>query len=301
MFLTTTGTNVVIAELGITLVHPSTDFAILSQFTPGEIETATSLTTAILAGTLIWRKVAAGADQVAADYDPDYADIANESSALKIYKIPNNISLTGTMAFLDMQVSVVDIGDNATMDDGPFRVASIMSKTFNSRPRGTLTAGQINTVHNVVALISVDADSLGGTIDKYTQFMALEFPDGAMTINNLYGFKQTAPAGTVATNAWGVYIEPQYPNYFAGSVKIGDGADVATTGYSLEVAGAARIETALGEIFKATNSGLSFFGNAAVAQQPSSGPVSAGAVYTATEQTMIQEMYNCLRLYGLLT
>jgi hypothetical protein len=36
-------------------------------------------------------------------------------------------------------------------------------------------------------------------------------------------------------------------------------------------------------------------------QQPSSGPQTAGVVYTATEQTMIQEMYDALRAYGLLS
>ena len=36
-------------------------------------------------------------------------------------------------------------------------------------------------------------------------------------------------------------------------------------------------------------------------QQPSSGAVSAGGTYTSTEQTMIQEMYDALRVYGLLS
>jgi len=36
------------------------------------------------------------------------------------------------------------------------------------------------------------------------------------------------------------------------------------------------------------------------AQQPSSGAQTAGAVYTATEQTMLQEAYDALLAYGLL-
>jgi hypothetical protein len=35
-------------------------------------------------------------------------------------------------------------------------------------------------------------------------------------------------------------------------------------------------------------------------QQPSSGPQTAGAIYTATEQTMLQEAYDALLAYGLL-
>jgi hypothetical protein len=36
-------------------------------------------------------------------------------------------------------------------------------------------------------------------------------------------------------------------------------------------------------------------------QQPSSGPQTAGAIYTATEQTMLQEAYDALLAYGLLS
>lgn len=73
MFLTTNGSSVPIPELGITIVHPAVDFAILNQFTPIEVRNATSLTAAILGGSLIWKKTAGGAAQAAADYDPDYA------------------------------------------------------------------------------------------------------------------------------------------------------------------------------------------------------------------------------------
>lgn len=47
--------------------------------------------------------------------------------------------------------------------------------------------------------------------------------------------------------------------------------------------------------------GVGFYGTSAVAQQTSSGPQTAGALYTSTEQTMIQEMYDALRAYGLLS
>lgn len=47
--------------------------------------------------------------------------------------------------------------------------------------------------------------------------------------------------------------------------------------------------------------GIGFFGTTPVAQQTSSGAQTAGAVYTATEQTMLQEAYNALRAYGLLS
>lgn len=80
LFVTTTGTDVSVPELGITIVHPTTDFNVTGQFSAEEIKGAASLTTAIQNGTLIWRRVAAGANQVAADYDSDFAEVEELSA-----------------------------------------------------------------------------------------------------------------------------------------------------------------------------------------------------------------------------
>ena len=61
-----------ITELGYTIPHPTTDLAIAAQFTALELKQAVSLTTNIRNGTLVWRKVAAGAIQAPTDYDADY-------------------------------------------------------------------------------------------------------------------------------------------------------------------------------------------------------------------------------------
>jgi len=45
---------------------------------------------------------------------------------------------------------------------------------------------------------------------------------------------------------------------------------------------------------------VSFFGVTPVAQQPG-GPQSAGAKYGATEQDMLQTVYDTLRIFGLLS
>lgn len=74
LFLSTTGTNVAIPELGITITHPTTDFEIDAQFTAEELKLAPTLTSAINAGTLVWKKTAGGSAQPAADYDSDYTE-----------------------------------------------------------------------------------------------------------------------------------------------------------------------------------------------------------------------------------
>lgn len=77
LYVSTTGTDVSIPELGFTLTDPSTDYALSDQFSDEELARAPSLTDAIRAGTLIWKKTSGGSAQPATDYDPDYLEIEN--------------------------------------------------------------------------------------------------------------------------------------------------------------------------------------------------------------------------------
>jgi len=79
LFVDTTGTNVTIDELGITLAHPTTDYDLSGQFTSEELKNATSLTTAIVGSTLNWKKTSGGAVQPAGDYDSDFTEIEAEN------------------------------------------------------------------------------------------------------------------------------------------------------------------------------------------------------------------------------
>src|SRR3990172_7867217 len=80
LFVSTTGTDVDIPELGIIIVHPTTDRDMGDQFNPEEIRGANSLTTAIVAGTLVWKKSAGGATETPSNYDKDYLDIEQENT-----------------------------------------------------------------------------------------------------------------------------------------------------------------------------------------------------------------------------
>lgn len=75
LFLTTTGTDVEIEELGYIIVHPTSDYDISAQFTSYEISNAETLTSAILAGTLIWKRSSGGNVEIPSDYDPDYSEV----------------------------------------------------------------------------------------------------------------------------------------------------------------------------------------------------------------------------------
>lgn len=82
LYISTTSSDVEIAELGYTITHPTTDFAIDEQFTSREIKNAESLTTAIRNGTLVWKKTSGGSTESPTDYDPDYVALQEENLGL---------------------------------------------------------------------------------------------------------------------------------------------------------------------------------------------------------------------------
>lgn len=94
---------------------------------------------------------------------------------------------------------------------------------------------------------------------------------------------------------------------FSGGV---DGTDVVDSGCMLQIEGGdiklaalnVRLDTTTGtKIGTATTQKLGFFNATPVVQQTSSGAATAGAVYTATEQTMLQEVYDAVRALGLMS
>lgn len=85
LYVSTTGSDVPIHELGITITHPTTDRDLSDQFTQDELQYAHTLTTNIRNGTLTWKKTSGGSAQPATDYDPDFveSDEPNTGDGLK--------------------------------------------------------------------------------------------------------------------------------------------------------------------------------------------------------------------------
>jgi len=163
-----------------------------------------------------------------------------------------------------------------------FGVGLITTAQVVSAAIGNFNAGgTITTAYGVRVQNIINSGTVGSTF-------------GVHVGNLTAGVQTNVPFSFFATDANAF-------NYFAGRTKFGAGTTIPTTGFSLDNNGGFRTESTIGEMIRANNSGLSFFGNAAVVKQPSAGAVSAGATYTATEQTMIQQMYDALRVYGLLT
>jgi len=116
LYVSTTGADVSIPELGFTLTHPSTDYALSAQFSAEDLQGAATLTALIVAGTLVWKKTSGGSVELAADYDPDYI----ESEDLN----------TGTGAKADRVVTFKDL---TTLD--PPKSGIIASGSFTGTPR----------------------------------------------------------------------------------------------------------------------------------------------------------------------
>lgn len=79
LFVSTVSADVKIDDLGLLLVHPTTDRD-LSNFTGEDLARSVDLENAIRGGTLTWRETAGGATRPATDYDRDYWDVEGEST-----------------------------------------------------------------------------------------------------------------------------------------------------------------------------------------------------------------------------
>jgi hypothetical protein len=114
LYVSTTGTDVTISELGIVITHPTTDRNLIDQFSSDELAKADSLTAAITSGSLVWKKVSGGSVQTPTDYDSDWTEVEELA--------------TGTGAAADHLVKVSDLstiassyqidGGNATSNYG---------------------------------------------------------------------------------------------------------------------------------------------------------------------------------------
>jgi len=252
--------------------------------------------------------------------------------------VPDATTVTGTTEFADFHNARYRLGDTgASMDAGPFGIGNL-AHMFQVAPSGLPASGTMAQVNNVTVLLNPDGGSTGGTLNEYNALFVVQAPGGAFTVNNSYAVRIKSLGG-VATNRWGIYQDDADNNYLAGNLGIGtptpayalevSSGDIRSSGDhqivqesfggTIALAGGTRL-LGSGNIYLDTSgggsvnirpgivttvsvdtTGIGFFGTTPVAQQASSGPQTAGAVYTSTEQTMLQQVYDAMRAYGLLS
>ena len=200
-----------------------------------------------------------------------------------------NATLTGADLLGVNTAMLLTVGDNASVSTSFVGLSALGLPAVVSIGTGAT----VDKTSGATFAISLDPGApAGGTIDQVALCRALGIPNGTTTVNRCYGYEFDMPFGTVGTDAWGLYIKTTNNNWIEGNLRIG-GTTLTddTTAHKLHVDGAAFFE----------NGNLGFFGTSPVAQQSSSGPQTAGGTYGATEQTMLQEVYDALRAYGLLS
>ncbi len=185
--------------------------------------------------------------------------------------------------------ALISIGDNAAVTTAFLGITALgLPAVLNMG-----TGSTIDRVAGAVFALSLDAGAGGGTADTVALCRALAIPNGVTTVNRLYGYEMALPFGDPGTVSWGLYIDGASQNWLAGALRIGGTAvsdDTAAAGLALQVTGDARFDDQIG-----------FYGTTPVAQPVSSGAQTAGGTYGATEQTMLQEVYDAVRALGLMT
>jgi hypothetical protein len=166
LYVSTTGSDAAIPELGFTLTHPSSDYSLGDQFSPEELKNATALTTIIRAGTLIWKKTLGGAVQAPTDYDPDFFEVEELN--------------TGLGQKNDRVVSFKNITDGTE------------SVSFDNA-----TVGGLSNVAKEMNPPEFSATSTNGTLTLTSASKMCQFLSGSAT-----GFSIVLPNATTLSTGW---------------------------------------------------------------------------------------------------
>lgn len=187
LYVSTTGTDVAIPELGIVITHPATNMALSDQFSPEDLQNAETLTSVIRAGTLVWRKTAGGAAQTATDYDSDFVKIEQQN--------------TGLGSKQDRSVTFDDITNGA--EDVSF---------------SNVTVGNVLSFEEEVSPPTFTTTSTNGTLTLAAGSRMCQFLSGSAV-----GFSVTLPPANALSVGWKYEIY----NVSTKTVTLKDGAGTA--------------------------------------------------------------------------
>lgn len=188
LFVDTAGADVPIEELGITIFDPATDFDIGGQFTAEAVANALSLTAAIVAGDLNWKKTSGGSVEANADYDQDWLHAEQVN--------------TGTGEQGDRVVTFKDLLNNGPNGGGPLYFTSAGAMN----PGDVFKIGLISTdktgqpIKGVNKLKSLSCSNEINVVTSDAQVQLRE-RTGLSTWANLAGTILTIPIGSFRANA----------------------------------------------------------------------------------------------------
>lgn len=148
-----------------------------------------------------------------------------------------DVPASATIANIDTigvnTAALITVGANATATSGPIGIG--LAALALPCVVQTHTGSNCDVMSAAVYAISLDGGSTGGTIDLVNLCRTTAIPNGITTINNLKAFRFDLPFGGVATNTWGIYLEPDCQNWINGSLKIGTGDTTTNSSVGLEI------------------------------------------------------------------
>ena len=180
------------------------------------------------------------------------------SGALSLGKLNAYASQTlvdggGNPGTVHMLISAPTIGDNLTVANADLigvNTASLISIGTNSVVTTSFlgiaalglpavvsmkTGATVDRITGALFALSLDASGTGGTVDQLALCKALAIPNGATTVNELYGYEMDLPFGDPGTQTWGLMIRPDVNNFLAGNLKLGGSQTVANANVALEI------------------------------------------------------------------
>lgn len=141
-----------------------------------------------------------------------------------------NATLTSADTIAVNTAALINIGDNASVSTAFIGVAALGLPAVLTMGTGST----LDRVYGALFALSLDAAATGGTVDEVGLCKALAIPNGATTVNKLYGYLFDLPFGDPGSTTWGFYDRPGKNNYFAGNLLIGGtaGSDDTVTNSS---------------------------------------------------------------------
>lgn len=131
--------------------------------------------------------------------------------------VPASATITGTDVLGVNTASLINIGNGASVTTSFLGVTALGLPAVLSMGTGST----IDSVSGATFALSLDSGATGGTVDNVYLCRALAIPNGVTTVNKLFGYEMDLPFGAVGTQAWGVYIAPDIPNWMQGSLVLG--------------------------------------------------------------------------------
>jgi hypothetical protein len=251
-----------------------------ARFT-GDVQINGSLS---FSGALSIGKLSSFAEQMVVDGGGNPASI---HSLISSPLVPDGTTVANADTIGVNTASLIGVGVGCTVTSGPFGLG--LSALALPAVVTVGTGSVVDIINGGTFALSMSGG--GGTVNKATGSRSVFIGDGTTTVDRFIAYYAQV-LGPSATENWGIHAaQPEYN--FLQSLKIGGSegsTDKVDSGIKLQTDGAARFDGNIG-----------FFATAPVSQQSSSGAQTASIVYGATEQTMIQEMYDALRSYGLLS